>query len=78
MRQTLFSGGPADGDMRMLPDDVRVVFFPRLMIDRGRGFDTYEDAKFIHAYVRIDTSRFAYDGIRAIEQDLQSQFRLSR
>jgi hypothetical protein len=68
---SFYGGGPEDSSSRPVPDSVRVVCFPRLLIERQKGGDMnfYEDAKFAHAYVRMDGRTFIYDGIRAIESE---------
>jgi hypothetical protein len=75
-----YGGGPADGDHRPIGDGVRVVFFPRLLIERDKNgeLNLYEDTKFTHAYVRKGGVAFVYDGIRAIEPETLGQLSLRR
>ena len=64
-------GGPEDGGNHPILDSIRVVCFPRLLIERRSNgeLNLYEDAKYTHAYVRMNDYTFVYDGIRAIESE---------
>ena len=55
-------GGPSDGGERSVPDAVRVICFPRVLVSYGpKGPELLEDSYWLHAYHRKEGG-FKYAG----------------
>jgi hypothetical protein len=64
-------GGPCDGDERVLPNGQKLILVARAYLAQNKtgSMDLIQDTMCAHAYVRLDTSTFAYDGLRIVEAD---------
>jgi hypothetical protein len=75
----LKGGGPCDGAERVLPNDQNLILYARLYMGRDKlgSQDLIQDASCPHAYVRLDSKTFAYDGLRIVEsgQDVSVEMR---
>lgn len=62
----LTGGGPMDGSSMSCAIDRTLIRVPVIEVfgPDGRYAGAQESQRWVHAYVRLDTGVFAYDGIR--------------